>query len=310
MGWLDNVLDWAADKVQTVTGEKERRENVAKVKETYETYRWQVETNIDSVNSSITELNNSITELNAFRADDVPRNLISLGSFLNEFGNVKEIGEYAEEETACYLEIPTHRFISIEDYISDIDWSQVDVFVDSFILGPIGMKMKTQKQNLSIQEKLNALKIESEQTLFELQNLKLSAEQDIEIANLYIYCVKGIIHYIETVIIPELDVVEGFFQALAIKNKVIAEEALANIPFKNRLSIIQDTAYQDHYHFVRNAFLFYVVACKIYNTPVLTNLFMGNTSEEDYIEITQEKNALEEQMQVVGRYVIFQRGGI
>ncbi len=172
------------------------------------------------------------------------------------------------------------------------------------------MKMKTQKQNLSIQEKLNALKIESEQTLFELQNLKLSAEQDIEIANLYIYCVKGIIHYIETVIIPELDVVEGFFQALAIKNKVIAEEALANIPFKNRLSIIQDTAYQDHYHFVRNAFLFYVVACKIYNTPVLTNLFMGNTSEEDYIEITQEKNALEEQMQVVGRYVIFQRGGI
>jgi hypothetical protein len=37
---------------------------------------------------------------------------------------------------------------------------------------------------------------------------------------------------------------------------------------------------------------------------------MGNTSEEDYIEITQEKNALEEQMQVVGRYVIFQRGGI
>ena len=55
MGWLDNVLDWAADKVQTVTGEKERRENVAKVKETYETYRWQVETNIDSVNSSITE---------------------------------------------------------------------------------------------------------------------------------------------------------------------------------------------------------------------------------------------------------------
>ena len=143
MGWLDNVLDWAADKVQTVTGEKERRENVAKVKETYEAYRWQVETNIDSVNSSITELNNSITELNAFRADDVPRNLISLGSFLNEFGNVKEIGEYAEEETACYLEIPTHRFISIEDYISDIDWSQVDVFVDSFILGPIGMKMKT-----------------------------------------------------------------------------------------------------------------------------------------------------------------------
>ena len=36
MGFLTDILDWAADTVQTFTGEKERRENVAQIKKTYE----------------------------------------------------------------------------------------------------------------------------------------------------------------------------------------------------------------------------------------------------------------------------------
>lgn len=35
MGWLSSALDWCADKVQTVTGEKERRVLVEQFKEMY-----------------------------------------------------------------------------------------------------------------------------------------------------------------------------------------------------------------------------------------------------------------------------------
>lgn len=310
MGLIDSMLDWAADKVQTFTGEKERRENVEKIKVTYEDYKSEVTIHVDSINDTIAELNETITELNDYRTNDVPQNIICLADFLEKFGNVKEIGEYAEEESVCYIEIPEHRFIAIEDYISDIDWSKADVVFDTFLLNPFGMKSKTQKQNLSMQEQLNNLKIEAEQTIIELRNLKFSAEQDKAIAELYIYCVQRIISFIESVIIPELDVVEAFFQALAIKNRIIAEEGLEDISFKNNLELIRDTQYQNHYQFVRNAFLFYVVACKIYNTPVLTNLLMGNTSEDDYEEIEFERGILEKQVQVVDKYLVFKRGGI
>lgn len=310
MGLFNDVLDWASDKVQTMTGEKERRERVAEIKSTYEEFKNQVSDNVNSVNSSIAELNVSINELNEFRSSDISRNIVYLGNFLGKFGNVKEIGTYAEEETACYLEIPEHRFISIEDYITDIDWSQGDVFINSFFLSPLGMKKKTQAQNLSMQEQLNSLKIEAEQTILELKNLKFAAEQDKKIAELYIYCVERIISYIEKIIVPELDVVEAFFQALSIKNCVITDTELENVSFKNSIELIRDTQYQEHYQFVRNAFLFYVVACRIYNTSVLTNLLKGDTSEDDYKEIVLERDVLEEQMQVVGKYLVFKRGEV
>lgn len=307
MGLFTDVLDWASDKVQTMTGEKERRERVAEIKSTYDDFKEQVNSNIKSVNSSIEGLNGSIKELNDFRASKVSKNIEFLGEFLAHFGNVKMIGEYAEEESACCIAVPEHRFISIEDYIQDIDWSKGDVFINAFFLGPLAMKKKTQSQNLSMQEQLNSLKLEAEQTILELKNLKFTAEQDKKIAELYIFCVERIITYIKCVIIPEMDVVEAFFQALTIKNKVIADNTLENIEFKNNIDLIRDTQFKDHYQFVRNSFFFYVIACKIYNTPVLTNLLKGTTSENDLHEINKERDVLETQMNNVNQYLIFKR---
>ena len=307
MGLFTDVLDWASDKVQTITGEKERRERVAEIKSTYDDFKVQVNNSVNSVNSSIEVLNDSIKELNDFRASNVSKNIEFLGDFLGHFGNVKMMGEYVEEECACYIAVPEHRFVSIEDYIQDIDWSKEDVFINSFFLSPLGMKKKTQAQNLSMQEQLNFLKLEAEQTILELKNLKFAAEQDKKIAELYIYCVERIISYIEKVIIPEMDVVEAFFQVLIIKNKVIADNSLDNIEFKNNINLIRDTQFKEHYQFIRNSFMFYVIACKIYNTPVLTNLLKGITSESDLQEMNKERDVLETQMNNVNHYLIFKR---
>lgn len=309
MGLFTDVLDWASDKVQIMTGEKERRERVAEIKNTYDDFKDQVSNNVNGVNSSIEVLNSSIKKLNDFRAGNVSKNIEFLGGILGHFGNVKMLGDYAEEETACYVVVPEHRFISIEDYIQDIDWSKEDVFINSFFLSPFGMKKKTQAQNLSMQEQLNSLKLEAEQTILELKNLKFAVEQDKKIAELYIFCVERIICYIEKVIIPEMDLVEAFFQALTIKNKIISDNSLENIEFRNNIDLIRDTRFQDHYQFVRNSFLFYVIACKIYNTPVLTNLLKGTTSENDLNEINKEKDVLENQMNNVNRFLIFKREG-
>lgn len=307
MSLITDVLDWASDKVQSMTGEKERRARVEEIKITYDDFKVQVTVNVGSVNRSIKDLNDSIKNLNDFRATNISKNIELLGNFLGNFGNIKMIGEYAAEKSKNYMDVPEHRFISIEDYIQDIDWSKGDVFINSFFSGPIGMKKKTQSQNLSMQEQLNYLKLEAEQTILELKDLKFGVEQDKEIAELYILCIERIITFIERVIIPEIEVIEAFFQALVIKNKLIADNKLENIEFKNDLELIRNTQFQSHYLFVRNAFMFYVIACKIYNTPVLTNLFEGTTSKNDLQEMNYEKKVLEMQMNNVNQFLIFKR---
>ena len=46
MGLFDDILDWAADKVQTVTGEKERRRLVSEFKDVYDEFKTDVEIKI------------------------------------------------------------------------------------------------------------------------------------------------------------------------------------------------------------------------------------------------------------------------
>ena len=49
MNIIDDMLDWAADKVQTFTGEKERRQLVQEYKDTYIQFKNSVEHLIKSV---------------------------------------------------------------------------------------------------------------------------------------------------------------------------------------------------------------------------------------------------------------------
>lgn len=212
------------------------------------------------------------------------------------------------EKESNMLVLPEHKFEMKESYINEIDWSKDDVFQDTFFLTPIGMTIKTKEQNLSINEKLNQLRLEAEETLNQLKIKEYAAEQDRVIANLYIDCIEIITNYIKEVIIPELKVVESFFQVLKIKNEVISGNSLQEIKFSNDIELLRDTQYEKHFLFVKNAFMFYVISCKIYNTPVLTRLLNNKTEKQDIDLLEKDKKLLLEHKKVVGGNLMFVRG--
>ena len=308
MGLFDDILDWAADKVQTVTGEKERRRLVSEFKDVYDEFKTDVEIKISDINRIISEFNRNIRKINNVRKTDVEKNIVLLSNFLGKFGKVKSIGEYYMEKESNMLVLPEHKFEMKESYINEIDWSKDDVFQDTFFLTPIGMTIKTKEQNLSINEKLNQLRLEAEETLNQLKIKEYAAEQDRVIANLYIDCIEIITNYIKEVIIPELKVVESFFQVLKIKNEVISGNSLQEIKFSNDIELLRDTQYEKHFLFVKNAFIFYVISCKIYNTPVLTRLLNNKTEKQDIDLLEKDKKLLLEHKKVVGGNLMFVRG--
>lgn len=308
MNIIDDMLDWAADKVQTFTGEKERRQLVQEYKDTYIQFKNSVEHLIEIVNDKIREFNEQILLLNDLRKEKVKNNINSLWAFLSKFGPVKEAGEYAKEEESLTMAFPTKEFEEKEAYITEIDWSKEDVFINTFFTSPIGMKIKTRKQNLSIKEELGEFHLMIEETLNQLQLKTERVEMDSEIAEIYIFCIKTIAEYIVRVILPELEVVEAFFQALKIKNEIVSGNKLEEISFSTDLTLLKDTVYNKHFLFVKNVFMFYILSCKIYDTPVLTKLLKGESDEIDKITLISNKQALLEMKDRIDGNLIFKRG--
>ena len=278
-----------------MTGEKERRVLVEQFKEMYDDFKFMVKQKVEEINEKI--------------KNQIEPEIVRLAGFLGKFGNTKSIGAYAEEREKYEITLPEQQYEIIENYIFEIDWSQGEVFNNTFFLTPVfGMTMKTKQQNLSMRERLNDFRLEIDETLSQLGIKKDEIEQNCRIAELYIFCVEFIADYIARVILPELDVVEAFFQTLCLKNVVLAEQAITNIKFINNLEIIQDTQYQKHFLFVRNTFMFYVIACKIYTTPILTKLLNNEVIVAEDIEIMEEnKKVLLGQKDNVDKYLMFNR---
>ena len=276
MGFLDDILDWAADKVQTVTGEKERRQRVLEFKKAHRDFKDETIVLIEELNAEISIFNEKINNLNILRAEDIKRNIDNLGIFLGGFGGLQENSKYIDESNKNTESLPEKSFARNEDYISEIDWSKGDIFADTFFLSPLGMKYKTNKQTVSMIEKLKLLKIEAVHVSMELGQKKDRAKLDAEICDFYIECIQFIIEYIEKNILPELELVEAFFQAQKINEELICDKKLVDISFKNDIESIKGTVYFKHYLFVRNTFVFYIIAYNIYKTPVLTKLFNRN----------------------------------
>ena len=147
MGWLSSALDWCADKVQTVTGEKERRVLVEQFKEMYDDFKFMVKQKVEEINEKIKEFNSFIQKINLLRKNQIEPEIVRLGGFLGKFGNTKSIGAYAEEREKYEITLPEQQYEIIENYIFEIDWSQGEVFNNTFFLTPVGMTMKTKHQN-------------------------------------------------------------------------------------------------------------------------------------------------------------------
>ncbi|WP_422804484.1 hypothetical protein [Streptococcus sp. FT1-55] len=310
MNRISNFLDRVADRVQTFTGEKERKELVQKSKDKYMEFKEIVENYVSFINDKIFDFNQLIQKINNYRSSQVQRNLNHLYIFLGKFGNVKKLDDYKEEQSAVYLAIPQKEFEIKESYIAEIDWNKDEVFINSFLYGTLGIKQITKQQNLSMIEQLEKFKLEIEATKRQFDIKKYNIQKDKEVAELYLECIFVISDYISRCILPELEVVEAFFQSLIIKNKIIAGNQLQNIVFTNDLLLLKDTPYEEHYQFVKNAFMFYIISCKIFDTPVLTKLINSQVDNSDLALLQENKEILLEQKNKVNKYLMFTRGKI
>ncbi len=171
------------------------------------------------------------------------------------------------------------------------------------------MKFKTRNQNVSMHERINALKLQIEQTVQEIDMNTFTAGLEIEICNLYLRNVRTISEVITTKIVPEIELVDAFFQAEAIKDAIIVEAQPRELKFHYNVCTLIGTPYERHYQFIKNTFMFYVISCKIYDTPVLTHLLGHTTSIEDKKQIEGEHQLLLQQAQAVSESMTVARGG-
>lgn len=304
-----SIIDWLADKVQTSTGEKERRELVQTVKELAEEFRQRVSDAIARLNERLDGFNKILVKLNEYRSKYIKTNIEQLYIFLSKYGQCKPYNEYTPEEEKLPAEFPMREMVRIEEYVSEIDWSKDDVFLNTFLLSPLGMKFKTRNQNVSMHERINALKLQIEQTVQEIDMNTFTAGLEIEICNLYLRNVRTISEVITTKIVPEIELVDAFFQAEAIKDAIIVEAQPRELKFHYNVCTLIGTPYERHYQFIKNTFMFYVISCKIYDTPVLTHLLGHTTSIEDKKQIEGEHQLLLQQAQSVSESMTVARGG-
>ena len=304
-----SIIDWLADKVQTSTGEKERRELVQTVKELAEEFRQRVSDAIARLNERLDGFNKILVKLNEYRSKYIKTNIEQLYIFLSKYGQCKPYNEYTPEEEKLPAEFPMREMVRIEEYVSEIDWSKDDVFLNTFLLSPLGMKFKTRNQNVSMHERINALTLQIEQTVQEIDMNTFTAGLEIEICNLYLRNVRTISEVITTKIVPEIELVDAFFQAEAIKDAIIVEAQPRELKFHYNVCTLIGTPYERHYQFIKNTFMFYVISCKIYDTPVLTHLLGHTTSIEDKKQIEGEHQLLLQQAQAVSESMTVARGG-
>jgi hypothetical protein len=275
------LIDWAADKVQSFTGEKERRALVQKIKNLAQKFRDDVGKIIAKLNESIKSYNEKLRVLNAERQGVVKSNVYSLFNFLSKFGSVKEPGQYCSESERKLQIIPERQFEKIDNYIKDIDWSKGDIELNTFFLTPFGMKSKTRRQNLSMIEHINELQLYAEEVLNELNQKIFAAGLDRQVCVLYTEIVRSISNFITEKIVPELRIVEAFFETLSISDAIIAGQTPADAKFYCNIAVLDNSSYEKHYLFVKNAFAFYVFSCKVYNTPILTRLLKHDVYDSD-----------------------------
>lgn len=307
---VEDAVDRASDLVQNATGEADRRAYMAALKNKAAAFKRDVSAAVDQLNQEISRFNERIISLNALRKNEVSGKIGMLFAFLGKFGACKPCGAYTDESTQIPTEFPQRELDAQEHYIRENDWSKEEVFWNTFFRSFVGMKKKTRDQNLRLQEAIHDTELRARGTLDQLSLKGQKTAQDIEICDMYMSNVSTISAFIQDKIIPELELVEAFFQAAKIKDEILSDHTLENPVFSYQLSSIIGTPYEKHYRFVKNTFMFYVLSCKIYDTPVLTNLLRQETSHADIAHLREEREALNAQARTVQAEMTVNRGGV
>ena len=288
------LIDWVED----FTGKTERDRILHEMNNLQNDVKKTLETGIKEINKQIEELNININKLNLFRENSIKNNLIFLDKFLQKFGFVDKNIFFREENNWSYSKKNIALINDIEEYKNkyDLDGS-LELLKAAF--GAIYLHFKRQKENVRLNAELGRMRHEYEKLKNDLKYQKQFYKENNEIALLYMLCLNEIHLTIVNIILPEFETVEAFCQVLELKNKVINDEDLENIVFKNRILALQGTDYDKHYRFIKNAYAFYVISLKIYNTPILSNLFNSKFSKSNFSETENELKYLEERKNIL-----------
>ena len=288
------LIDWVED----FTGKTERDRILHEMNNLQNDVKKTLETGIKEINKQIEELNININKLNLFRENSIKNNLIFLDKFLQKFGFVDKNIFFREENNWSYSKKNISLINDIEEYKNkyDLDGS-LELLKAAF--GAIYLHFKRQKENVRLNAELGRMRHEYEKLKNDLKYQKQFYKENNEIALLYMICLNEIHLTIVNIILPEFETVEAFCQVLELKNKVINDEDLENIVFKNRILALQGTDYDKHYRFIKNAYAFYVISLKIYNTPILSNLFNSKFSKSNFSETENELKYLEERKNIL-----------
>lgn len=288
------LIDWVED----FTGKTERDRILHEMNNLQNDVKKTLETGIKEINKQIEELNININKLNLFRENSIKNNLIFLDKFLQKFGFVDKNIFFREENNWSYSKKNIALINDIEEYKNkyDLDGS-LELLKAAF--GAIYLHFKRQKENVRLNAELGRMRHEYEKLKNDLKYQKQFYKENNEIALLYMLCLNEIHLTIVNIILPEFETVEAFCQVLELKNKVMNNEDLENIVFKNRILALQGTDYDKHYRFIKNAYAFYVISLKIYNTPILSNLFNSKFSKSNFSETENELKYLEERKNIL-----------
>ncbi|MFA9559200.1 hypothetical protein ACERII_17970 [Evansella sp. AB-rgal1] len=292
----DKFLDSAASKVQSFTGETERRQLVARLKSIYDDIRMRLEEQILHINSAIDIFNHKVGELNQYRVSTVQKNITNLGLFLCQFGSLKHVGNFQSEEKQERVVLPRKQFEVVESYIDHVDWSKDDVFSKTFFKSVFGVRRETLKLNVEATTRIGELELSGERSIELAKWKEQCVNEDIEILDMYQHSVKMISETIEEKVIPEMELIQAFLQCDQIKNQVLANQEIA-VKENGDISLLTGTLHHKHFQFIKNTFMFFLLSSKIYNTPVLTNLMNNEKHDQERNEVLQYKEMIAEQQQ-------------
>lgn len=270
------IIDIFAKGIQDFTGETDRKQIVEETKNEYINSKTAITNIINNLNNVILSFNKKIDYLNNLRLTKVKGNIEGLGNFLSTFGTVKDLSSYSHEKGKEYFSVPERAFEEVEDYIEDIDWSSDEVFMRTFFSGFLGAVIFTKQQNMKMLEKLEEFRNEVMYMKNKLNSkIEMLEKVDIRICDIYTQLVSNICDYIENKIVPQIYLIESFLECESVKNAYIADTSvkeLSNVEYEKDIMIYNNTIYQKHYNFIRNAFWFYILSATIYSSPILTKL--------------------------------------
>lgn len=269
--------------------------------ELYQDLKRTVTKELETITALTKRCNSRMGQVSTQRSNSMKHQMIRLETFLDSFGEVTSPSDYAKQLGK--------EMLSFEDIAGPYrkgqrDWSNWEsVFRTPFSAG------STLEGPRSMGEELREMKWRADEITRELSRKKNQSKIDLKACQLYLESAQFISNMVSLRILPELQLVESFFQAEYLKNLVLAEKTSKDFSFRYNVQDIKDTIYHSHYEFVRHSFLFYVLSCKVYNTPVLTRLVEHRCTLEDIKELELHQDALGFQAAAVCRELTITRRG-